>query len=107
VVTASNTTAHLAGELGQRSRLLIESRLVWRWGRDDEDSLWSPAVRIFRQPTPGDWATPLAAMRQDLDQLRPAGAARECPSGEGRCLPSRSREGVGAGARSPLDSWVV
>jgi hypothetical protein len=39
VVSVSNTTAHLAGALGQPTWLLIDSRLDWRWGLTDSDTL--------------------------------------------------------------------
>jgi ADP-heptose:LPS heptosyltransferase len=74
VVSVSNTTAHLAGALGQRTWLLIDSRLDWRWGLNDPDSLWTPATRLFRQPTAGDWATPLAAVQAELQALRRQGS---------------------------------
>ncbi len=75
VVSVSNTTAHLAGALGQRTWLLIDSRLDWRWGLDDPDSLWTPATRLFRQTTAGDWTTPLAAVQAELQALRRQGSS--------------------------------
>lgn len=106
VVSVSNTTAHLAGALGQRTWLLIDSRLDWRWGLDDEDSLWYPEARIFRQAAAGDWATPLAAMQQHLEQLRTTASARGGPEARGLMPTLRKAEaGGGAGALTPLGSW--
>jgi tetratricopeptide (TPR) repeat protein len=70
VVTVSNTTAHLAGALGQRTWVLIDSRLDWRWGLNTPDTLWYPNARLFRQATAGDWATPLNAVQAELEALR-------------------------------------
>ena len=70
VVSVSNTTAHLAGALGQRTWLLIDSRLDWRWGLDEPDALWYPNTRLFRQHAAGDWAAPLEAVRAELGALR-------------------------------------
>ncbi|MFN9546891.1 MAG: hypothetical protein ACK6AD_07455 [Cyanobacteriota bacterium] len=83
VVSVSNTTAQLAGALGQRTRLLIDSRLDWRWGLTDSETLRYPNARLFRQSAAGDWATPLAAIQRELERLRQGGpgweASREAP----------------------------
>ncbi|MEO6436459.1 MAG: hypothetical protein ABIP55_11970, partial [Tepidisphaeraceae bacterium] len=39
----------------------------WRWMQHRADSPWYPTMRLFRQPTPGDWAGVVAAM---IDALR-------------------------------------
>lgn len=70
VVSVANTTAHLAGALGQRTCLLIDSRLDWRWGLHDPESLWYPNMRLFRQRAAGDWSTPLRDAQTELRALR-------------------------------------
>lgn len=58
VVTISNTTAHLAGALGKPVFLLLpysQGRL-WYWQTQRSDTLWYPAMRVFRQQAPGNWA---------------------------------------------------
>ncbi|MEB3334865.1 MAG: hypothetical protein VKP70_07760, partial [Cyanobacteriota bacterium] len=90
VVSVSNTTAHLAAGLGQRTWLLIDSRLDWRWGLDDPDSLWSPTTRLFRQPDPGDWATPLGTIQEELTILQrhhPLRSALDAPGPGARPSP--------------------
>ena len=39
--------------LGQPTWLLLDSRLDWRWGLTDTESLWSPNARLFRQSAAG------------------------------------------------------
>ncbi|MEB3165123.1 MAG: tetratricopeptide repeat protein [Cyanobacteriota bacterium] len=108
VVSVSNTTAHLAGALGQRTWLLIDPRLDWRWGLDGEDSLWYPEARIFRQPGPGDWRTPLAAIQRDLTQLLQRDAAWGDPDEVRGQTPTPAEPGAGGGAgvHPTLGHWV-
>jgi tetratricopeptide (TPR) repeat protein len=89
VVSVSNTTAHLAGALGQRTWLLIDSRLDWRWGLDDADALWYPHTRLFRQPAAGDWAPPLEAVRAELEALRQQESRCQPPPAEASAPPER------------------
>lgn len=69
VVTVDTMVAHLAAAIGRPTWLLLKSDADWRWGRGR--SAWYPAVRQFRQPAPGDWGTPIAALARELRrQLR-------------------------------------
>jgi tetratricopeptide (TPR) repeat protein len=107
VVSVSNTTAHLAGALGQRTCLLVDSRLDWRWGLDDSETLWYPRTRLFRQPAAGDWATPLAAIQGELERLRREGLGGKPPQLRGLVqLSQGSVAGAGAGRTPPPGKWV-
>ena len=33
-----------------------------------EDSPWYPTMRLFRQPKPGDWATPIQRIADELEK---------------------------------------
>lgn len=57
VITIDNSTAHLAGALGIPVWVLLPFAPDWRWLMDCDDSPWYPAMRLFRQPEPGDWAS--------------------------------------------------
>jgi tetratricopeptide (TPR) repeat protein len=55
VVTPDTSLGHLAGAVGARVFVALPAVAEWRWHFDRDDSPWYPTMRIFRQPTPGDW----------------------------------------------------
>jgi hypothetical protein len=69
VVTADTSIAHLAGALGVKTWVALPTPPDWRWLLDREDSPWYPTVRLFRQPTPGNWADVFARMATALTTL--------------------------------------
>jgi tetratricopeptide (TPR) repeat protein len=66
VITVDSAVAHLAGEMGKPVWVLLPFAPDWRWLLDREDSPWYPTMRLFRQPTRGDWNMPMARMREML-----------------------------------------
>jgi hypothetical protein len=38
----------------------------WRWLHQRDDSPWYPSMRIFRQPTYGDWTTVIDQVTEAL-----------------------------------------
>lgn len=60
VITVDAAVAHLAGALGKKVWLLLPRLSDWRWLLERSDSPWYPTMRIFRQPTEGDWQTVIA-----------------------------------------------
>jgi hypothetical protein len=40
----------------------------WRWLTDRTDSPWYPTMRLFRQPSRGDWQSVFARMKSELEQ---------------------------------------
>lgn len=49
VVSAANTTVHVAGALGVTTKVLIPGVADWRWMRDRTDSPWYPSIELYRK----------------------------------------------------------
>lgn len=66
IVTVDTAIAHLAAALGKPVWLLDRFDSDWRWLVGRRDSPWYPTLRIYRQPSPDDWESPIAEMVRDL-----------------------------------------
>ena len=66
VITVDTAVAHLAAGLGKPVWMLNRFDRCWRWLAGRRDSLWYPTLRIYPQPRPGDWVTPIAEIAGDL-----------------------------------------
>jgi tetratricopeptide (TPR) repeat protein len=75
VVTIDNTTAHLAGALGVPVWVLLPFAPDWRWLREGDGSPWYPSMRLFRQPTRGDWGFVVRTAAEALAEFVRSGAA--------------------------------
>jgi tetratricopeptide (TPR) repeat protein len=77
VISVDTSVAHLAGAMGKGVALLLPFAPDWRWMDDRSDSPWYPTMRLFRQPTMGDWDSVLERLCQELGAV----AARPTRSG--------------------------
>jgi hypothetical protein len=66
VITVDTSVAHLAGALGIPTLLLLAFQPDFRWMLERDDSPWYPTLRLYRQPTYGDWGSVIQRVVKDL-----------------------------------------
>ena len=76
VIAVDSAVAHLAAAMGKEVWLLSRFVGCWRWLRERDDSPWYPTLRIYRQPSPGDWTSVVARVHGDLEQRSRQNVAR-------------------------------
>ena len=66
VISVDTAVAHLSAALAIPTWILLPSNADFRWLLQRSDSPWYEMVRLFRQPSPGDWP---GAIDQLIDTL--------------------------------------
>ena len=69
LITNDTAIAHLAGALGHPTWLLLKWSPDWRWGLDGRDTAWYPSLRLFRQPSEGDWKSVVQELIASLNEI--------------------------------------
>ena len=69
LISIDTSVIHFAGALAKPVWMLLAYSPGHMWMFDRLDSPWYPTMRIFRQPSFKDWATPVGRVKVELDKL--------------------------------------
>jgi Tetratricopeptide repeat/Glycosyltransferase family 9 (heptosyltransferase) len=71
VITVDTAVAHLAGALGKPVWNLVRFNGYWPWMREgmetEDTTIWYRSMRIFRQPSLGDWESVIRHVKNELE----------------------------------------
>lgn len=71
VIGVDSANSHLAGALGRPTWIMLNNYATdWRWLVDRDSSPWYSTVRLFRQPSMGDWRSVTKKISQYLSWFK-------------------------------------
>ena len=78
VISVCTAVIHLGGALARPVWVMTPYSPEWRYGIAGASMPWYSSVRLFRQPSFGDWPAVIAAVARELKAL--ASGTGQCPS---------------------------
>ncbi len=73
VISIDNAIAHLAGNLGLPTILLLSTVHDWRWLGQSQRIPWYPATRMIRQRGQGNWHEVQTCLHREIQQILESG----------------------------------
>jgi len=70
VISVDTSIAHLAGVMMKVIFILLPFTPEWRWMTEVDESPWYPSMKIYRQPTKGDWKAMIYKITNDLKSMK-------------------------------------
>jgi ADP-heptose:LPS heptosyltransferase len=71
VISVDTAVSHLAAALGKSTWVMLNQYgQDWRWLLNRADSPWYPTVKLFRQPTMGNWGPVITQITRHLDLFK-------------------------------------
>lgn len=65
IITVDTSILHLAGSMNKTTLALLPWLCDWRWSSEDT-TVWYPSVRLFRQPSKGDWQSVFTNVKKEI-----------------------------------------
>jgi tetratricopeptide (TPR) repeat protein len=66
IITCDTSIAHLSGALGKETLLLLPYNNEWRWGVNENQSVWYNNTLLFRQKKINEWQEPIFELLEYL-----------------------------------------
>ena len=66
IISVDTSTAHLGAAMGKPVWLLNRFDSCWRWLEGESSSPWYPSMKIFTQPSPGDWDSVISSVYDEF-----------------------------------------
>jgi tetratricopeptide (TPR) repeat protein len=70
VIAVDTSVVHLAGAMATPVWTMLAYEPDWRWMLQRSDSPWYPTMKLFRQPSPGDWQRVVQQVATELSHYR-------------------------------------
>lgn len=70
VISCDTAVAHLAAAMGVPTWIALDYSADWRWMCGRDNSPWYPTMRLFRQPSAGDWYSVMREMGVAIRKMR-------------------------------------
>jgi tetratricopeptide (TPR) repeat protein len=66
IMTCDTSVAHLSGALGKKTLLLLPYNNDWRWGINENQSVWYSNILLYRQKKINEWQEPVFELLEYL-----------------------------------------